>query len=144
MVTCLYEYVSSLYFKTMLAIEVFLAWLPVYIRVCAFTSLHFKTMLAIEVHVAESFSSQQTNKQHRSSSGVSSSPGFHSVPFFLPHNVCAYFLCGLMCTWIHETDAELICMRFFFFFFFFFFSDVLTYCVMLQAFICYCFFVRCF
>ena len=28
--------------------------------------------------------------------------------------------------------------------FFFFFSDVLTYCVMLQAFICYCSFVRCF
>ena len=25
-----------------------------------------------------------------------------------------------------------------------FFSDVLTYCVMLQAFICYCSFVRCF
>ena len=42
-----------------------------------------------------------------------------------------------MCTWIHESDAELICMRLFF-------SDVLTYCVMLQAFICYCSFVRCF
>ena len=37
--------------------------------------------------------------------------------WFLPHNVYAYFLCGLMCTWIHESDAELICMRFFFFFF---------------------------
>ena len=49
---------------------------------------------------------------------------------FLPHNVYVYFLCGLMCTWIHESVAELICMRFF--------SDVLTYCVMLQAFICYC------
>ena len=24
-----------------------------------------------------------------------------------------YFLCGLMCTWIHESVAELICMRFF-------------------------------
>ena len=35
-----------------------------------------------------------------------------------------YFLCGLVCTCIHESDAELICM---------FFSDVLTYCVMLQA-----------
>ena len=36
--------------------------------------------------------------------------------WFLPHNVYAYFLCGLrsMCTWIHESDAELICMRFFF------------------------------
>ena len=45
----------------------------------------------------------------------------------LPHNVYVYFLCGLMCTWIHESVAELICMRFF--------SDVLTYCVMLQAFI---------
>ena len=31
---------------------------------------------------------------------------------FLPHNVYAYFLCGLMCTWIHESDAELICMFF--------------------------------
>ena len=49
---------------------------------------------------------------------------------FLPHNVYVYFLCGLMCTCIHESVAELICMRFF--------SDVLTYCVMLQAFICYC------
>ena len=56
--------------------------------------------------------------------------------WFLPHNVYAYFLCGLMCRWIHESDAELICMRFF--------SDVLTYCVMLQAFICYSSFVRCF
>ena len=56
--------------------------------------------------------------------------------WFLPHNVYAYFLCGLMCTWIHESDAELICMSFF--------SDVLTYCVMLQAFIYYCSFVRCF
>ena len=46
--------------------------------------------------------------------------------------------CVGLCTWIHESDAELICMRFFFF------SDVLTYCVMLQAFICYCSFVRCF
>ena len=67
--------------------------------------------------------------------------------WFLPHNVYAYFLCGLMCTWIHESDAELICMRFFVFCFCFFgvfFSDVLTYCVMLQAFICYCSFVRCF
>ena len=35
--------------------------------------------------------------------------------WFLPHNVYAYFLCGLMCTWIHESDAELICMRSFFF-----------------------------
>ena len=34
--------------------------------------------------------------------------------WFLPHNVYAYFLCGLMCTWIHESDAELICMSFFF------------------------------
>ena len=58
--------------------------------------------------------------------------------WFLPHNVYGYFLCGLMCTWIHESDAELICMRFSFS------SDVLTYCVMLQAFICYCSFVRCF
>ena len=49
---------------------------------------------------------------------------------FLPHNVYVYFLCGLMCTWIHENVAELICMRFF--------SDVLTYCVMLQALISYC------
>ena len=32
---------------------------------------------------------------------------------FLPHNVYVYFLCGLMCTWIHESVAELICMRFF-------------------------------
>ena len=31
-----------------------------------------------------------------------------------------------MCTWIHESDAELICMRFLLLvFFFFFFSDVL-------------------
>ena len=36
---------------------------------------------------------------------------------FLPHNVYAYFLCGLMCTSIHESDAELMCMRVFFFFF---------------------------
>ena len=49
---------------------------------------------------------------------------------FLPHNVYVYFLCGLIYTWIHESVAELIYMRFF--------SDVLTYCVMLQAFICYC------
>ena len=34
--------------------------------------------------------------------------------WLLPHNVYAYFLCGLMCTWIHESDAELICMRLFF------------------------------
>ena len=56
----------------------------------------------------------------------------------------AYFLCGLMCrsTWIHESDAELICVRVFFFFFFL--SVVLAYCVMLQAFICYCSFVGCF
>ena len=38
--------------------------------------------------------------------------------WFLPHNVYAHFLCGLMCTWIHESDAELICMLFFCFFFF--------------------------
>ena len=44
-----------------------------------------------------------------------------------------------MCTWIHESDAELICIRFFFPPL----SDVLAYCVMLQAFICYCSFVRC-
>ena len=50
--------------------------------------------------------------------------------------VYVYFLCGLVCTCIHESDAELICM-------WFFFSDVLTYCVMFQAFICYCFYVRC-
>ena len=31
-----------------------------------------------------------------------------------------------------------------FFLLFFFFSHVLTYCVMPQAFICYCSFVRCF
>ena len=30
-----------------------------------------------------------------------------------------------MCTWIHESDAELICMRFFSFFFFFFFFFIL-------------------
>ena len=54
---------------------------------------------------------------------------------FLPHNVYVYFLCGLVCTWIHESDAKLICMRFF--------SDVLAYCVVLQAFICHCSFVRC-
>ena len=62
-----------------------------------------------------------------------------------------YFLCGLVCICIHESDAELICMWFFvclfvwgflllFFFLFFFvvfFSDVLTYCVMLQDFSCY-------
>ena len=42
-----------------------------------------------------------------------------------------------MDSWI---DAELICMRFFFLSL----SDVLAYCVMLQAFICYCSFVRCF
>ena len=30
---------------------------------------------------------------------------------FLPHNVYVYFLCGLMCTWIHESVAEFICMR---------------------------------
>ena len=73
--------------------------------------------------------------------------------WFLPHNVYAYFLCGLMRTWIRESDAELICMRgflllllllFVLFCLFFFFSDVLTYCVMLQAFICYCSFIRCF
>ena len=52
-----------------------------------------------------------------------------------PHNVYAYFLCGHVCTCIHESDAELICMRLF--------SGVLTYCVMLQAFICYCSYVRC-
>ena len=65
--------------------------------------------------------------------------------WFLPHNVYAYILCGLMCTWIHESDAELICMHFFFCFCFLFFSlsGVLAYCVMLQAFICYCSFVRC-
>ena len=34
-----------------------------------------------------------------------------------------------MCTWIHESDAELIL------YVFLFFSDVLTYCVMLQAFL---------
>ena len=40
-----------------------------------------------------------------------------------------------MCTWIHESDAELICMRVFFCFLFsFFLSDVLAYCVKLQAF----------
>ena len=32
----------------------------------------------------------------------------------------------------------------FFFLFVCFFSDILTYCVMLQAFLCYCSFVRCF
>ena len=41
------------------------------------------------------------------------------------------FVCGFFCM--------LICMRFFFFPL----SDVLAYCVMLQAFICYCSFVRC-
>ena len=30
----------------------------------------------------------------------------------LTHNVYAYFLCGPMCTWIHESDAELICIFF--------------------------------
>ena len=66
-----------------------------------------------------------------------------------------YFLCGLVCICIHESDAELICMWVFFFCLFFvlffvlfvfclfvclfvcFFSDVLTYCVMLQDFLYY-------
>ena len=57
---------------------------------------------------------------------------------FLPHNVYVYFLCGLMCTWIHESVAEFICMCVCVCVCVcvFFFSDVLTYCVMLQAFIC--------
>ena len=28
------------------------------------------------------------------------------------HNVYVYFLCGLVCTHIHESDAKLICMYF--------------------------------
>ena len=47
--------------------------------------------------------------------------------WFLPHNVYVYFLCGLMCTWIHESVAELICMRFFFFFFFLRCFNILRY-----------------
>ena len=57
-----------------------------------------------------------------------------------PHNMYVYFSCGLVCTCIHESDAELIC---FLCVFFCFFSDVLTYGVMLQAFICYCSYVSC-
>ena len=41
------------------------------------------------------------------------------------NNVYAYFLCGLVCTWIHESDARVDLYAFFFFFFFF--SDVLAY-----------------
>ena len=37
--------------------------------------------------------------------------------WFLPHDVYAYFLCRLMCTWIHESDAELINFIWVFFFF---------------------------
>ena len=44
--------------------------------------------------------------------------------WFLHHNVYAYFLCGLMCTWIHESNAELICMRVFFVLFCFFFPQM--------------------
>ena len=48
---------------------------------------------------------------------------------YVDNNMYVYFLCGLVCICIHESDAELICMCFF--------SDVLTYCVMLQDFSCY-------
>ena len=54
---------------------------------------------------------------------------YDAMKWFSPHNMYVYFLCGLVCICIHESDAELICMCFF--------SDVLTYCVMLQDFSCY-------
>ena len=50
--------------------------------------------------------------------------------------LCVHGFMNLMPSWF-------ACV-FFLFFCFFFFSDVLAYCVMLQAFICYCSFVRCF
>ena len=50
-------------------------------------------------------------------------------------NAYVYSLCELVCIGIHESDAELTCMCFF--------SGVLTYCVMLQAFKCYCSYVKC-
>ena len=54
-----------------------------------------------------------------------------------------YGLCGHKQTNVFYIKSEQI-LFWTNFFFFFFFSDVLTYCVMLQAFICYCSFVRCF
>ena len=57
------------------------------------------------------------------------------MKLYPPHNMYVYFLCGLVCTCIHESDAELICMCFF--------LDILTYFVMLQASICYCSYVSC-
>ena len=36
-----------------------------------------------------------------------------SVGMCVSVSVSVHFLCGLMCTWIHESVAELICMRFF-------------------------------
>ena len=54
--------------------------------------------------------------------------GYSSVIYYY-WNMYVYFLCGLVCICIHESDAELIvCV---------FFSDVLTYRVMLQDFSCY-------
>ena len=50
--------------------------------------------------------------------------------------LCVHGFMNLMPSWF-------VC-GFLFCFVWFFFSDVLTYCTMLQAFICYCSFVRCF
>ena len=40
-----------------------------------------------------------------------------------------YFLCGLVCICIHESDAELICMCFFVLFFLFFVFVCLFVCL---------------
>ena len=37
---------------------------------------------------------------------------YDAMKCFSPHNMYVYFLCGLVCTCIHESDAKLICMCF--------------------------------
>ena len=58
--------------------------------------------------------------------------------WFLPHNVYMHISCVGLCVhgFMNPMPSWFVCV--------FFFSDVLAYCVMLQAFICYCSFVKCF
>ena len=37
---------------------------------------------------------------------------YDAMKGFCPCNVYVYFFCGLVCTCIHESDAELTCMCF--------------------------------
>ena len=58
---------------------------------------------------------------------------YDAMKWFPPHNMYVYISCVGLCVhvFMNPMPSRFVCI----------FSDVLTYCVMLQAFICYCSYV---